>query len=322
MPYCGGGNGNLDGGEGRDFYCGGAGDDVLGGILQSADWGGNADFLGNEYTGGGGNDLLNGTFRDDMYYFNLGDGSDTIFDQGYNLTSDRIILGDGFNIANITIDRNGFDLIVDFGNSADQITIQNWYGGVPNSFTNFRMESIETSDFVVLWDRAAMHNLGLEVHGTAADDILTGLGGYDDRLYGEGGNDTLIGNSGNDLLDGGAGNDTLDGGDGSDTLYGGDGNDTLDGGDNKDYFFGGAGDDILGGILQSADWGGNADFLGNEYTGGSGNDTLNGTFRSDTYYFNLGDGNDTIVEAGWVYDNNDRIILGAGLTPGDRKSVG
>lgn len=71
------------------------------------------------------------------------------------------------------------------------------------------------------------------------------------------------------------GNDTINGGEGNDTIYTGTGNDTI--------------------------------------KGGVGNDFINGDTGSDTYLFNLGDGNDTIVDTS-AYGSLDRdtLILGAG----------
>lgn len=70
---------------------------------------------------------------------------------------------------------------------------------------------------------------GLEVRGTANDDIIHGteagdklLGNDgDDELFGNGGDDDLQGGNGVDVLHGGAGADLIDGGDGADWMSGG-----------------------------------------------------------------------------------------------------
>jgi Ca2+-binding RTX toxin-like protein len=65
-------------------------------------------------------------------------------------------------------------------------------------------------------------SFGEKLAGTAAADVVDGLGG-DDRLSGLGGNDTLLGGAGRDILEGGAGSDTLKGGVSSDAfLFGAD----------------------------------------------------------------------------------------------------
>lgn len=76
-------------------------------------------------------------------------------------------------------------------------------------------------------------------------------------------------------LNGSTGRDVLFGGAGSDKLYGDAGNDWLFGGDHGDKVYGGDGNDIL--------------------VGGAGDDQLEGGAGSDTYFFDIGDGNDVIV---------------------------
>jgi Ca2+-binding RTX toxin-like protein len=95
---------------------------------------------------------------------------------------------------------------------------------------------------------------------------------FDDHLYG----DDIAGvESGDDVLHGLEGNDVLVGGIGNDTLYGDEGADTLTGGAGNDYLFGGDSD-------------------------------------GDQFVFNVGDGQDTILDEG---GNDDRLIFGAGITP-------
>lgn len=153
--------------------------------------------------------------------------------------------------------------------------------------------------------------------GDGGDDILIGAGGDDtlwgdealspggvagnDYLDGGAGDDKLNGHGGDDVLLGGAENDTMFGGTGGDSLYGEDGNDWLQGGDGSgidgnDALFGGAGDDWLWGeegddTLSGSD---GDDVL----VAGSGSDTLAGGDGLDLYVYNLGDGVDTLVDAG------------------------
>ncbi|MCP5200843.1 MAG: putative Ig domain-containing protein [Gammaproteobacteria bacterium] len=132
---------------------------------------------------------------------------------------------------------------------------------------------------------------GGELHGSAGDDRIEGLGGDDDLFGGVGagpwGADRLLGGPGRDYLssatlfdlnrltqvaddpgdfmDGGADGDILVGNGGDDQLYGGSGDDVLAGRDGDDVLHGGPDADILTG-------GNGADLL----IGGSGNDVLNG----------------------------------------------
>ncbi|HFQ14208.1 MAG TPA: calcium-binding protein, partial [Gammaproteobacteria bacterium] len=333
-----GGDGNdvLDGAAGIDRYRGEAGNDTLG-SKTSEDFTGSyynavaSLYIGNEYIGGIGDDILNGTQAADTYYFNAGDGMDTIDETG-GLTgdayADRIVLGEGITTTDVTLGRenNSTDLLIDFSNGTDQIRIKDWYGSDAN-----RVESLEFAGGTV-WDVSTLDYGGLELHGANGNtsyEILFGLDGEADRIYGEGGMDILVGKGGNDMLYGGtgsdilvgeAGADELYGGDGNDRLLGGDGNDTLDGGLGGDTLNGEAGDDVLGSKTGDdfSSYYYNAltsKYTGNEYTGGTGDDVLNGTQAADTYYFNAGDGMDVIDEIGGIGETGyeDKAVFGAGI---------
>ncbi|MBO4998770.1 MAG: DUF2974 domain-containing protein [Lachnospira sp.] len=91
----------------------------------------------------------------------------------------------------------------------------------------------------------------------------------------------------------------------SETFFGGNGNDYIYGYAGDDTLFGEAGDDNLNG-------GEGNDIL----RGGTGNDRLRGDAGADTYIFNLGDGEDIIVN----YDNTstrlqDKLVFGEGILP-------
>ncbi|MGV8950447.1 MAG: cadherin-like domain-containing protein [Cypionkella sp.] len=153
---------------------------------------------------------------------------------------------------------------------------------------------------------------GLQIDGTAGDDVLVGTpradaisgndgddiiysregddvvagGNGDDRIIGGDGNDILHGGDGNDLIFGGAGNDNIFGDAGNDTIDAGDGNDFVDGGDGNDDIDGGAGHDLIFGGADN-----------DNIFGAAGNDTIDG-----------GDGNDNLMGG----DGADFIIGGAG----------
>lgn len=324
------GNDVLDGGAGSDKLYGAAGNDILG-SKSGADFYGYTvvgdKVLGNEYWGGQGADILNGSLLGDIYYFNSGDGMDTI-DETSGLSfepyADKIVLGADISEADVRLTRenNTTDLLINFANGTDQIRISQWYAN-----DNSRVESLEFADGVAVWDVNTLAYGGLEVHGNNGIDILNGLNDQDDRLYGEDGNDVLFGYGGNDQLYGGNGTDTLVGFAGMDRLYGEDGddylnglegNDVLDGGAGYDRYFGGAGNDTLG-SKDNLDYYGfttiDGRVVGNDYTGGTGDDTLNGTYFADTYYFNIGDGADTIDEINGSPSEAlaDNLVMGAGI---------
>ena len=175
-----------------------------------------------------GNDYLFGNRGNDTYIFNCGDGQDVIKDSGGNL--DTIRYGAGISASDITLIRDGYNLVLGINGSRDQVCIEGW------GKESARVERVEFTDGMA-WDAAYILNriVSLLPVGTDGDDTiyawdgenatLQGLGGNDNLLAGEG-NDTLIGDTGNDALSGGVGNDTLIGGTGNDALSGGVGNDT------------------------------------------------------------------------------------------------
>ncbi len=106
-------------------------------------------------------------------------------------------------------------------------------------------------------------------------------------------------------------------------MDGGPGDDAIDGGAGSDTLIGGLGNDVLGGATSSKDHLGS----GNTYEGGPGNDTLRGTVDGDTFKFNLGDGQDVVVESihplGWgsyiIPASTDILRFGSGIFPSDIK---
>lgn len=148
--------------------------------------------------------------------------------------------------------------------------------------------------------------------GTAGDDLLAGVTGFanyifglgghdqiwgqscDDRLYGMAGDDTIFGEAGDDVISGAGGNDRLWGnpgnnrvwgGQGNDLIYGGDGNDSLQGGDGNDTIYGLNGNDtqLLGGAGNDTIFGGNGD---DYIDGGPGFDTCNGEGGTNNIFVN------------------------------------
>ncbi|MEN2426794.1 calcium-binding protein [Chromobacterium vaccinii] len=89
---------------------------------------------------------------------------------------------------------------------------------------------------------------------------------------------------------------------------GGDGNDILIGGNVSDTLQGGAGNDVLISVGGSA-----------VLDGGRGNDTLKGGAGRDIYVFNLGDGNDVIINnsVNVSVSHQSEIRLGVGISVSD-----
>jgi hypothetical protein len=118
---------------------GGPGDDVLGGHKHSSSIVDGVRIYGNTYNGGTGNDTLNGSRRGDRYQFNPGDGQDVINDQGWHSNqaawADIITFGTGINPSDISVMRDGNNLILAHSNGSDQITVSNWFAKANGKFT-------------------------------------------------------------------------------------------------------------------------------------------------------------------------------------------
>ena len=278
---------HLDGGEGNDVLDVGQGqmtyfnpteDDVA---LIYADK--EASFEGvpdNEryhiLNGGKGNDTLYGSYSDEIYQFNLGDGQDTIIERKLgkaytNVLDSRDIVrfGEGISASDIAYHREGNDLIIKHSNGNDQLTVQNYFVSYSNSvIDHFKINEVQFADGSKVSSQQIENSIIYQ--GTSQNDTLWGYRDSDE---------TFMAGDGADTVYAGLGNDTLYGGAGADTLRGQEGNDRL---------FGDAGDDIL--------------------IGGTGNDVLNGGMGNDAYYYYLGDGQDTIDQTGggsdtlWIMD--------------------
>ena len=180
------GDDNLFGREGSDEIHGGEGDDYI--------------------HGGSGSDYLAGDDGNDRYAFFIGNGIDTIYDRGYNSsTNDCIEFGGGVTPQNIQVDRIGDHLYIKYSDE-DAVIVKDAYFWQHSDGRNF-VENIKFSDGTV-WNAEKINKEAAIRHGTDESDYLEGYAsasGYDDdeELHGLGGNDRLRGNSGNDKLYGG-----------------------------------------------------------------------------------------------------------------------
>ena len=115
-----------------------------------------------------------------------------------------IVFDDYIRDYEVQISRDGADLVLSVGDGGTQGRIAGWYGA--NGITPPTALSF-TFDGEI--DAAAVTAAGLELHGTEDNDVLLGLDGYADHLYGEGGDDVLAGGTGDDVLQGGDGADVF-----------------------------------------------------------------------------------------------------------------
>ncbi len=242
-------------------------------------------------SGDEGNDSLNGGSNNDLYIFNQGDGQDTINDSylygNYNAGSDTLKFGTGITQSSLTYIGSEFDIIINFTDSSDKITLKNQIN------INNRIEYFEFADGSSLTFSDIESKLA--TIGTSADDSIAGSY-FAESIYGGLGNDTITTESGNDTVYGEAGNDRIIGSLGNDKLNGDTGDDTIEAN---------AGIDTL--------------------SGNEGNDSLNGGSDNDLYIFNQGDGQDTINDSyfyGSYNAGNDTLKFGAGITQSSFKYSG
>ncbi|MDC6168287.1 calcium-binding protein [Paucibacter sp. XJ19-41] len=119
----------LDGGDHNDVLTGGDGSDILRGGSGNdnlyGDSGGKGKDGADVLEGGAGNDVLNGGGLGDMYVFSVGDGQDTVQDDGSDGSRNSIV----FKLARgevRTVRRDGADLVVDYG-ASDSVRVQGFY---------------------------------------------------------------------------------------------------------------------------------------------------------------------------------------------------
>jgi Ca2+-binding RTX toxin-like protein len=173
--------------SGHDTVYGGAGADTL--------------------QGGAGNDRLGGLDAGDRYVFNSGDGADSIY-EGYETDdTDRLVLGAGLTVANLTVTRSTSDtndVTLSFG-SAGSIFLD---GQFARNGAGEGVEEIVFGDGT-MWTKLDL--LSASYGATPGDDTILGGAGAD----------TLAGGGGNDRLEGLGGADTylFNTGEGTDKVY-------------------------------------------------------------------------------------------------------
>jgi Ca2+-binding RTX toxin-like protein len=224
------GNDTLLASGNNDTLDGGAGNDVLKAVNEFYA----IASTGTTFIGGTGNDTIAGTYYNNTYVFNLGDGQDTVTNYT-NTTSgfaDVLKFGVGIAAADVAPVRVGEDLVFRLANGTDQITVKNWF---TNNQKMYQIEQVKFADGT-MWTNSQINTRALEVFGTSGNDTLTGVSAFADVLRGGDGNDTLLAAGNNDTLDGGAGNDVLRSANEfyaiastGTTFIGGTGNDTITG---------------------------------------------------------------------------------------------
>ncbi|MBX8531875.1 hypothetical protein K5D32_19560 [Pseudomonas cichorii] len=185
----------IKAGAGNDLLYGNGGDDLL--------------------FGGRGNDEIYGGEGSDVYSFELGDGFDSVVEEGRSIFDvDVLVFGSGVYASDIKFSLSGVSLVLAHDNGFDKVTIKNWF---QSSSGQYQIERVEFADGT-FWSSTSLSAQLKEFSGTAGDDTYDG-GSFplDLLVSGDAGNDTLSTGKGSDQLRGGQGSDTLTGGAGSDT---------------------------------------------------------------------------------------------------------
>ena len=191
----------IVGDSGNNFIYGFDGNDAISGV------GGN-DVL----DGGAGNDVLDGGSGDDEYRFGRGYGRDRIRNRDLGGSREDIVrLVGSLTKEDISITRQGDDLLIAINDSEDVLRVESHFGGEETGRTARRyIDAIVFADDSKLavgpsqFDALNIASQSIteendELHGSSAADILDGLAG-NDKIYGKAGADQLTGGAGDDVL--------------------------------------------------------------------------------------------------------------------------
>ena len=179
---------------------------------------------GHFFSGGKGDDVLNAFGVDNVFYYEYGDGVDTISIGGSNSAGVNLLnFGTGIQRSQVSLWKEGDDLI--FGvEGGGRITIS-------GHFLVSEVGELNKLTDVVFADGSSWENFDVDVPDNSV--IVEGVQIIGDdlsnQIFGGAGDDFLVGMGGDDLIWGGAGNDILVGGQGNDTyvFLPGDGQDVI-----------------------------------------------------------------------------------------------
>ncbi|MBF0425100.1 MAG: calcium-binding protein [Magnetococcales bacterium] len=190
------------------------------------------DPAGNAFIGSTGDDTLIGGNGADRYYFNLGDGKDTITENSTSGAVDTLFLGAGVAPSDVSLANDQVNLIMTIGANGDQITLTNWMLG-----SQYQIEQVAFADGTV-WNAQTLFEKNNTVMGTDGADLIPGTSRFE-AFYGGAGDDTLGGGYGTADYGGWT---TIDGVYRGNDYHGGAGNDLLRGTTYADWYYFGIGD--------------------------------------------------------------------------------
>ena len=236
-----------------------------------------------------------------------GDGDDSVINNAANAYVDG---GAGADV----ILNNGANASVDGGAGDDLIN---------NQGNNSTINAGAGADYIYSGSPDDTAGKGSVINAGAGDDILE-IYSPETTVNAGNGSDYITNNGAKNVIDGGADNDAIfNNGEGA-TVYGGAGNDIIENHADDVYIDGGAGNDTILNVAAVDDDSvrvttGLVDPKNVTIAGGAGDDSikLGDSEQANVIVYNVGDGNDTIVN----FKADDVVQLGSGITVGAQSAI-
>ena len=190
----------------------------------------------NSYQGGLGNDSYHDFAKsNERYYFNIGDGNDSIDDIG---GIDAIIFGEDVSRNSFNVIKNDNDLLINFSNiQNNSIRIIDYFNNDERKIELFKFADSFVIDNITPYIKTVLSDSqNIVLTGTQQNAVLIGTENFaaigndlDNNIRGNDGNNTIVGHGGNDIIQDTAGDDTYAYyiGDGFDTITDNAGNDRI-----------------------------------------------------------------------------------------------
>ena len=296
----------LIGGRG-DFVAGDDGDDVI-------------QIDGSTVYAGQGDDVIEGGDGGNTYLYFIGDGNDTITNNGASSTLDSIIFGEGITLNDLTVEYVGDDLLISLNDLGGSITITDYADDSSLAGRN-QIDRFDFADGISLGRQEFL----AQVLGTDGDDVFNGTGTSDTYTFRGGEGDDQITSVSNNF--------------GETDRIRFDQGITLD-----DITVEYVGDDLriihntLGGSITVIDYAIDSSLTGRNQVerfdfddgtsltrqeflaqalGTDGDDIFNGSGTSDSFGFRGGEGDDRIVSSSSNHLEVDRISFGEDVSIDD-----
>ena len=196
---------------------------------------------------GPGSDLISAGKGINVIMFKQGDGKDTLI-QGKG--KDYLYFIDT-DFDNIRLERSGNDLIINYGDKTDKITVNNYFKKISKSSLkgiadmNTYLSKIQQA-FNAFYETTEKQGISILKQALTQTKTITSLLAEQDyintkmltpgKFYGTDYNDNILGTSGNDKIYAGKGNDIINAGNGKNYIYLGkyDGDDIVENGGGED----------------------------------------------------------------------------------------